>query len=100
MFKFLEKRGIKVISLEENNNLSNNTIDEVKKLINEKQIKYIYSSSKDTNETVKSQNKTYKIEKINLNTMHSIDGGITNSNDNYLTIMTNNINELKKELYK
>lgn len=100
MFKFLEKRGIKVISLEENNNLSNNTIDEVKKLINEKQIKYIYSATKDTNETVKNLINNYKIEKISLNIMHSIDGGITNSNDNYLTIMTNNINELKKELYK
>ena len=40
------------------------------------------------------------LEQISMNTMHSTDGNITNSNDNYLTIMTNNINELKKELYK
>ena len=44
--------------------------------------------------------KNKKIELVSINTMHSIDGGITNSNDNYLTIMTNNINLLKKELYK
>lgn len=100
MFKFLEKHGLKVISLEENNNLSNNTIDEVKKLIDEEQIKYIYSGTKETNQTVTNLIEQYEIEKITLNTMHSIDGGITNSNDNYLTIMTNNINELKKELYK
>lgn len=100
MFKFLEKRGLKIISLEENNNLSNNTIDEVKKLINEGKIKYIYSTSKESNKTVNNLINTYKIEKITINTMHNIDGGITNSNDNYLTIMTNNINELKKELYK
>lgn len=100
MFKFLEKHGLKVISLEENDKLSNNTIDEVKKLINEKQIKYIYSATKDTNQTVTNLIKEYELEKITLNTMHSIDGGITNSNDNYLTVMTNNINELKKELYK
>lgn len=100
MFKFLEKHGLKVISLEENNNLSNNTIDEVKKLIKEEQIKYIYSAEKTTNQTVTDLINEYNIERITLNTMHSIDGGITNSNDNYLTIMTTNINELKKELYK
>ena len=100
MFKFLEKRGLRVISLEENNDLSNNKIDEVKNLIEEKKIKYIYSATKDTNNTINNLINEYKIERIVLNTMHSIDGGITNSNDNYLTIMTNNINELKKELYK
>lgn len=100
MFKFLEKRGLKVISLEENDNLSNNIIDEVKNLIEEGKIKYIYSSTKETNETVKKLINKYKLEKIIINSMHSIDGGITNSNDNYLTVMTNNINNLKKELYK
>lgn len=100
MFKFLEKHGLKVISLEENNNLSNNTIDEVKKLIEEEKIKYIYCANKETNQTVTTLIDEYKIEKITINTMHSIDGGITNTNDNYLTIMTNNINEIKKELYK
>ena len=32
--------------------------------------------------------------------MNTIDGGINNSNENYLTIMNNNIDLLKKELYK
>ena len=100
MFKFLEKHGLKVISLEENNELSSNKIDEVKNLIQEGKIKYIYSATKDTNQTVKQIIDEYHIEVITINTMHSIDGGITNSNDNYLTIMTNNINEIKKELYK
>ena len=40
------------------------------------------------------------IELIKLNTMHSIDGEITNSNEDYISIMTNNINLLKRELYK
>ena len=100
MFLFLEKHGLKVISLEENENLSTNKIDEVKNLIKEGKIKYIYSSSDKTNSTVEKIISETQIELITLNTMHSIDGGITNSNDNYLTIMTNNINELKKELYK
>ena len=32
--------------------------------------------------------------------MNSIDGGITNSNENYITIMNNNLELLNKELYK
>lgn len=98
--KFLEKYGLKVISLEENKDLTTNKIEEVKNLIKEKQIKYIYSTTSKTNNTVKELIDNNSLEQISINTMHSTDGNITNSNDNYLTIMTNNINELKKELYK
>lgn len=100
MFKFLENHGLNVISLEENNELSSNRIDEVKNLIEEGKIKYIYSATKETNNTVNGIIDKYKVERIVINSMHNIDGGITNSNDNYFTIMTNTINELKKELYK
>lgn len=100
IFKFLEKHGLTVISLEENDNLSSNKIDEVKHLIEQGEIKYIYSTTKDTNDTVNKLVNDYKLERIIINSMHSIDGGITNSNDNYITVMTNNINELKRELYK
>ena len=71
MFKFLEKYGLKVLSLEENENLTDTTINEVKKLINNGKIKYIYSSSNESNETVKKIINNYGIELITLNTMHS-----------------------------
>lgn len=100
LFKYLEKYGLKVISLEENKNLSQNTLEEVKKLINDKQIKYIYITDEETNQTVSNLVKETKIETLNINTMHSIDGGITTTNDDYLTIMANNINLIKQELYK
>ena len=100
LFKYLEKYGLKVISLEENKNLSQNTLEEVKKLINDKQIKYIYITDEETNQTVNNLIKETKIETISINTMHSIDGGITTTNDDYLTIMANNINLIKQELYK
>lgn len=51
MFKVLSKYGLNVISLEENDNLTDTTINEVKKLINNGSIKYIYSSKEETNET-------------------------------------------------
>lgn len=100
LFKFLEKYGLTVVSLEDNNNLSQNTIEEVKKLINDKSIKYIYSANKISNTTVTNLIQETNIELLTLNCMYSIDGDITNSNDNYLSIMKNNIKQIEKELYK
>ena len=100
VFKFLEKYGLKVISLEENDNLNENTINEVKKLANNKEIKYIFSSKEETNDTCKNLIDTYQLELVTLNTMETIDGGITNSNESYITVMNNNIDLLNKELYK
>lgn len=100
MFKYLEKYDLKVISLEENENLNENTINEVKKLISDGQIKYVYSASNETNNTVKDLIDNYNLELITLNTMQTIDGGITNSNENYITVMNNNLDLLNKELYK
>lgn len=100
MFLFLEKYGLKVISLEENDNLTATKIEEVEKLIKDGSIKYIYSTAETSNNTVTKIITEHKIELITLNSMHSIDGGITNSNDDYQSIMTNNINQLNQELYK
>ena len=91
ILKYLEKYGITVISLEENENLSSNTLSEVDKLISDKKIKYIYSTKEETNSTAKNLIDKNKLELVTINTMRSVDGGITNSNDNYITIMNNNI---------
>ena len=88
MFKFLEKYNLRVISLEDNDNLTDSTI------------KYIYSSKDETNDVCKNIINNYGIDLVTLNTMETIDGGITNSNENYITIMNNNLDLLNKELYK
>ena len=100
LFKYLEKYNLNVISREENEELNENTIDEVKKLIRNGNIKYIYSAGSETNNTCKNLINTYNLELVTINTMNSIDGGITNSNENYITIMNNNLELLNKELYK
>lgn len=99
-FKFLEKYDLKVISLEENDNLTDTMINETKKLINEGKIKYIFSSNEKTNDTCNNLIKNYGVSLITLNTMESVDGGITNSNEDYITVMNNNLDLLNKELYK
>ena len=80
--------------------ISTNTLNKVKKLITDEKIKYIYSFNKTSNEIVNSLIEEYDVELITINDMYSIDGGVSNSNENYLTIMNNNIDLLKKELYK
>lgn len=100
VFKYLEKYNLKVISLEENDSLSDNTINEVKKLINNGEIKYIFSASDKTNNTCQKLIDNYNLELVTINTMDTIDGGITNSNENYITVMNNNIDLINKELYK
>lgn len=100
LFKFLEKYNLNVISLEENDELTDTMINEAKKLINEGKIKYIYSASTETNDTCKNLIDNYGVELVTINNMKSIDGGITNSNESYVTVMNNNLELLNKELYK
>lgn len=52
------------------------------------------------NDVCKNIINNYGIDLVTLNTMETIDGGITNSNENYITIMNNNLDLLNKELYK
>lgn len=100
LFKFLEKYNVRVISLEENDNLTEPTVNEAKKLISDGNIKYIYSINKESNDTVKALIEEYGVELLTVNDMRSVDGGVTTSNDSYLSIMNNNIELLKKELLK
>ena len=80
--------------------IDSSNLNKVKKLIAEKKIKYIYTDNVETNEVVKKLIEDEKLELITINTMYSIDGGITNNNENYLTVMNDNLELLKKELYK
>lgn len=100
VFNFLSKYNLNVISLEEDDKLTDIKINEVKKLINEGKIKYIYSSKTETNNTCKKLIEDYGVELVTFNTMEKVDGGITNSNENYVTVMNNNLELLNKELYK
>lgn len=80
--------------------ISSSDVSLVKKLINENTIKYIYSASTESNSTITSLLEDYNLELITINDMYSIDGGITNTNDSYLTIMNDNLELFKKELNK
>ena len=80
--------------------IESSNVNKVKKLISENSIKYIFSNNTESNSTINNLIKEYNLELVTINTMYSIDGNITNTNDNYLTIMNDNLELLKKELYK
>ena len=92
--KIGEKIKIPIKTIETSN------VNKVKKLISENKIKYIYSNNKESNSIVSSLIKEYNLELITINTMYSVTGDVTNTNENYLTIMNNNLELFKKELYK
>ncbi|MBQ9854402.1 MAG: zinc ABC transporter substrate-binding protein [Bacilli bacterium] len=80
--------------------IDSSNIEKVKKLITDKEITYIYTNGEETNSTVNNLITEYNLEKININTMYSIEGGIENTNENYITVMNNNLDLYAKELNK
>lgn len=80
--------------------IDSSDVNKVKKLISSSTIKYIYLTSDNSNSTVEELIKDYGLSKIVINSMYSIDGGITNNNETYFTVMDNNLELLKRELDK
>lgn len=100
MFKFLEKYGFTVYSLEENENLTEKTIADIKALIQNGQIHYIFiKENDDIPKTVESIQKENKIELLELNTLTNISEQDSGNNEDYVSIMNKNLELLKQELY-
>lgn len=80
--------------------IEQSNIDMAKKLINNGDVKYIFSASTSSNEVVNNLIKDNDIELATFNIMKSIDGGVNGPNDSYFTIMNDNMEMLKMELQK
>ncbi|MEG1596835.1 MAG: metal ABC transporter substrate-binding protein [Bacilli bacterium] len=98
---FLEKYGLKVISLDaRNNNVSDKLINDIKEMIDNKEIKYLYSlNNKKLNNYSTSIIEDTKIENIIINDLTSITDEERDNKENYITLITKNIELLKKQLY-
>lgn len=100
MLKFLEKYNINVISLEENSNLNQKTINDVVQLIKNKQISYIFvPDNKDINQTVKKVIDSTGVKTLTFNTLSTLSEANRNDKKDYISIMNDNIELLKQELY-
>ncbi len=99
-FKFLEKYGFTVISLEENNELNDKTILEVKNLIKSGKISYIFTTNEEklNNTVMNIKNKT-NVEIIELNTIDNLTDEQRKNKEDYISLLNDNIDLFKNELY-
>lgn len=98
--KFLEKYGFTVISLEENDALTEKVISDVKTSIKNGNTKYIYTFNSDKiNDTVKNIKEETEVELIELHSISVLTDKQRSEKEDYITVMNENIELLKKELY-
>lgn len=97
--KFLEKYGFDVISIAKDNTLEK-TMTEVTAKINSKEIKYIYMLEHDTeNKNVKTLLSETNVEVIKLNALDTIADEERDNKFDYIKLMNDNIELIKKGTY-
>ncbi|MGE5456579.1 MAG: metal ABC transporter substrate-binding protein [Ignavibacteriales bacterium] len=101
LFKFLEKYDLNVISLENNANLTDKVIADATALINSGEINYIFvPQNEELNDTIKKLQEETNVEIIYFHTLSNISETERNDKLDYLSIMNNNIELIKKEIYE
>lgn len=99
-FKFLEKYGFTVISLEEDSNLTEKIVSDARNAIEDSNLHYIFTTNKNKlNETVQNLVSEFELEVLELNTISNLTDEQRNNNEDYITIFNENIEQLKNELY-
>lgn len=100
LFKFLEKYNFNVISLEENNNLTDKTVSDVKKMIRNGEISYIFLKEGETpNNTIQKIIDQTEVETLEIKTLSNITEKERQNHADYISIMNENIERFKQELY-
>jgi zinc transport system substrate-binding protein len=98
VFKFLENYGFTIYSLEKSDE---KTIKIVSNLMKNKKISYIFLlSSDEETETIKKLNETYGTKLVIFNSLATISVDDRNDKKDYLSIMKENINLIKQEVFE
>lgn len=98
---FLEKYGLNVISIDSDTELLEKRMNNAKNLINSKNIKYILVLNNDKlSEEVESFINETKIQKLYYHSLNVITNEEEENNEDYISIMYDNIELIKKELYE
>ena len=98
---FLEKYDLNVISLDENNTNYERNLALFKSYLRQETIKYLYiyenaPLTKEVKQTVEDNS----VETLDIKNLKNITDEERDQNEDYFTIMYNNLEEIKKELYK
>lgn len=100
LFKFLEKYGFNVISLDDSVSSSKN-IEEARKRIQNGKTKYLFViKDEDIDSSVQALIDETNVERLEFHNLASINDTERNGKKDYISIMHENINLLKQELYK
>jgi zinc transport system substrate-binding protein len=101
LFLYLEKYGLTVWSLEENESLTTKKLSDIEKLISTGKIKYIITKDQDSlNETTKRLINKYKLTTLSYKTGANLSEDERDEKIDLVEIMYSNIELLKKELYQ
>lgn len=97
--KYLEKFGLKVYCID--TDATDKTISEVQALIDEKKIDYIYSfMEEELNDKAKALvDGNERVSIVKLHRLDNITDDERKNKEDYLTIITNNLELIKKEIY-
>ena len=100
VWKFLEKYDFTVISLEEDATLTQKTISDVKTLIQNGNVHYIYTFDENNlNDTVSTLVSETDVNIIELHSLSNLSEKESSEKENYITLFNENIEQLKNELY-
>lgn len=100
LFKYLEKYNFEVISLDEKETTLDKNIARAKELISSGEIKYIYTiKNEEINETINSLITETKITKLEFHNLANLDENEHKNKKDYLSIMNENVELLRQELY-
>lgn len=98
---FLEKYGFRVISIASSENLTAKLKKEIYNLIEKKQLNYVYTLDKEqTSDIVGELQVNTNIEVLELHKLDNLTDKERSDGQNYISLLTENIDLLKKEAYK
>lgn len=99
-FKYLEKYGFTVLSLQDNDGISEKNLAVAKSLIYNGTVKYIFTlSGTEVNNTVASLVNSTKVELLEINSLANLSDKQRSEKEDYFSLLNENIEMLKKELY-
>lgn len=100
LFLYLTKYGLNVISLEKSNNYSKKSEYKAEELLKNKEVKYIYiKKGQELDSNIEELKEKYNVNIIELNTLYTLSEDDRKNGKDYLSLMNENLQLLKQQLY-
>mgnify|MGYP002857659933 CR=1 FL=1 len=100
LFLYLKKYDINVISLEESKNYSKKSLYAAENLMKSKEVKTLYiRKGQELTDNMKELKEKYNLEVIELNDLYTLSEDDRKANKDYFTLMYENLDLLKQQLY-